>query len=165
MGIGTIFPSIHKRDGWGGQYQRMIRWYNKFIATSPGNFENPNIDDHHDILYSCFQNIFYLKDWLQYDGAISKDKLNEFINDHIELQLCRDICNGTKHFDLNNPSIEADFTIIREYEPYHEVLGTEKNKIIILSGGHKFDLKELAQSCINLWDKFILENRVWDNKK
>ena len=59
MGIGYILPSIHKSAGWQGQYFRMIRWFEKFKKTDPGNFENPNIDEEHDILFACFQNIFF----------------------------------------------------------------------------------------------------------
>jgi hypothetical protein len=161
MGIGSVLPSIHKSKGWQGQHQRMIRWYNKFKATNPGAFENIAIDEHHDILYACFQNIFHLKDWLINDAKVSKKIIYDYLDSHIELQLCRDICNGTKHFEITKGSaIEKDFTIIREYEPYYKLKGSDKNKIIILSGGYKYDLKELAWTCINLWEKFIQENNI-----
>lgn len=163
MGIGSFLPSVHKNGGWQSQYRRMIRWYEKFKNTQPGDFENPNIDGQHDILYACFQNIFFLKDWLACDALISNKVLNEYINQHLELQLCRDICNGTKHFNLNNPSVDGDFTIIREYEPFHKVWGHDRNKIIILSGGHKYELKALAWSCIGLWEKFITQH-IPENK-
>jgi len=158
MGIGTLLPSIHKSEGWKGQYQRMIRWFDKFKTTDPGHFESPSIHDELDILYACFQNIFYLKDWLHYDAKVEKKLIHNFIAEHVELQLCRDICNGTKHFRLTQASVEDDFTIIREYEPFHKTFGTKPYKVVILSGGNKFDLKELAFRCIELWEIFIRKN-------
>ncbi|MBP7555988.1 MAG: hypothetical protein KA821_06975 [Chitinophagaceae bacterium] len=155
MGIGSFLPSIHKSDGWQGQYVRIIRWYIKFERTNPGNFESPVVDEEHDILYACFQNIFILKDWLHHSGNISTQVLNKFINENLELQLCRDIANGTKHFNLSNASVDNDFTIIREYQHFHMVSNTPPYKVIILASGHKFDLKELAFKCINLWEQFI----------
>jgi len=155
MGIGNIFPSVHKHRGWVGQYNRMLRWYEKFKRSNPADFESPNAEESQDLLFTCFQNIFILKDWLHHSAGISKKDLNDFISKNIELQICRDICNGTKHFDLTNASVDNDFTIIREYEPFHKVLGLERNKIIILAGGHKYELKSLAWDCIKLWQEFL----------
>ncbi len=160
MGIGRIFPSVHKHQGWIGQYHRMLRWYEKFKVTNPGDFENPNIDEQHDILFTCFQNIMILKDWLHYSGSIPKSELNDYFNQNLELRVCRDICNGTKHFVLTNASVDDDFTIIREYDPFHDDLDMEKNKTIVLSGGYKFELKELAWKCIELWKVFIQNSEL-----
>jgi hypothetical protein len=160
MGIGTILPSVHKHQGWVGQYHRMIRWYEKFKATNPGDFENPKIDEAHDLLFTCFQNIFILKDWLYHNASIPKEVLNDFIEQNIELQVCRDIGNGTKHFELKQASLDNDFTIIREYEPFHKVWGNEPYKIILLTAGHKFELKELAWKCIQLWEEFLKTQKL-----
>jgi len=160
MGIGEILPSIHKYQGWEGQYYRMRRWFEKFQKTQPGNFEDPQINEEHDILYACFQNIFYMKDWLHHSAKISKAELNNFININLELKICRDICNGTKHFNLNSASVDDDFTIIREYNPFHKILEQDECHLIILTGGHKFELKHLAWQCINLWDEFIRDHNL-----
>ena len=128
--------------------------------TDPGDFENPGIDEQHDILYACFQNIFSLRDWLHHDGEVSNKLLNAFINENIEMQVCRDIANGTKHFNLSQASIDDDFTIIREYEPFHKILEVAPNRIVVLAGGHKFELKELAYRCIQLWEQFIKANNL-----
>lgn len=119
--------------------------------TSPGDFENPNIEEQHDILYACFQNIFFFKDWLHQSEGISNRALNSFINPNLGRKLCRDIANGTKHFTLTQASADRYFTIICEYEHFHKVIGLAPNRIIILAGGHKFELKELVHQCIQLW--------------
>ena len=160
MGIGEKLPSVHKHEGWFGQYQRMLRWHEKFKATSPGDFENPNIREQHEILFTCFQNIFILKDWLQQSGSISKEELNNYIDQNLELQLCRDICNGTKHLNLTNASVDEDFTIIRRYNLFHKIWRGEKYKMIILANGHKVELKGLALKCIELWNDFIRNSEL-----
>jgi len=160
MGIGEILPSVHRHNGWKGQYFRMIRWYKKFEGTNPGNFEDLDIYHMHDVMFVCFQNIYIFKDWLHHAALIPIKKLNKFINENLELQICRDIANGTKHFNLNSASVDNDFTIIREYNPFHEILEEQSNKIIILIGGHKFELKELALRCIDLWKKFLIVEKL-----
>jgi hypothetical protein len=160
MGIGAVFPSVHKHKGWVGQYQRMIRWYEKFKKTDPGDFEALGIEDDHDILFTCFQNIFILKDWLHHSASIPKKTLNDFIETNLELQICRDICNGTKHFDLKQASVDNDFTIIREFVPFHKERDLNRNRIIILTGGHKYELKELAHKCILLWNQFLRAQKL-----
>jgi hypothetical protein len=160
MGIGEILPSVHKHRGWEGQYYRMLRWHEKFKKTNPGNFEDPQIDEQHDIMYACFQNIFYMKDWLHHSAGISKDILHRFLEGNLQLQACRDICNGTKHFSLRNASVDDDFTIIREYNPLHKVFGQDQYHLVMLGGGRQLKLKELASDCVALWSRFIEDHNL-----
>lgn len=158
MGAGQMLPSIHRDGGWIGQFDRMTRWYSRFKETQPWDFDAPDIEFQHDILFTCFQNIFHLKDWLINDTNIDSKVIYEFINNNIELQICRDICNGTKHFNISQASIDNDFTIIREYQPLHKMMNTSEWRMIVIADFNKYDLKELAQKSINLWVSFINDN-------
>ncbi len=62
------------------------------------------------------------------------------------MRLCRDICNRSKHFLINNPSIDSGFSIAREYRR-----GETRPSLVILAGGDKFDLDETVQGCVSFW--------------
>ncbi len=153
--------SAHRHKGWKGQYDRMIRWSQRFQRAVSKDFghRSVEIDSHEyfDTLFSCLQNIFFLKDWLLNDSEISSSELNHFINSNPEMGLCRDICNGTKHFEINHPSVDAEFSIIREYDPFHDVWNTPEYFIVILAGGEKYQPFDLINKCIDIWNKFLRE--------
>ncbi|NDV15730.1 hypothetical protein GO009_06795 [Muricauda sp. TY007] len=158
MGAGQMLPSIHRDGGWIGQFDRMTRWYYRFEKTQPWKFDAPDIDYQHDILFTCFQNIFHLKDWLINDAKIDSKTVYDFINRNIELKICRDICNGTKHFDITQASVDTDFTIMREYQPFHKMTKSDEYRIIVIAEFKKYELKELARKSINLWVSFVTKH-------
>lgn len=101
--------SAHTQGGWIGQYCRAQRWIGRFKELK--YMESANNDNYFDIMYACFQNIFYIKDWLVNDSSINLDKnlLHRFIKDNLEIGVCKDICNGTKHLTLNSNSVVRIF--------------------------------------------------------
>ena len=136
----------------------MIRWAEKFstLDKQQSGF-NEKTHEYFDMMYACFQNIFFLKDWLKNDTIISKNDLEEFINGNKEIGVCRDICNGTKHYNITNSSIDSEFGIIKQYNPHHKIWDQSEWEIIICAGGSIFKPRELIKTCIDLWDEFISE--------
>lgn len=156
MGIGG---SHHTYQGWQGQFKRVKRWHQRVQKIGRAISRSSNLEEEHDIVYAFFQNCHHLKDWLKYSGTLPKEELNDFFKKHIELQICRDICIGTKHFNISNPSVDSDLSIVSEYV---ERSSTELRpyiiaKWVVLVGGIKYDIFELADKCIELWDDFLRE--------
>lgn len=155
--------SAHRNDGWRGQYNRIRRWIDKFKNLSIAeNKSSAKTHEYYDTMYTCFQNIFFLKDWLMNEASIEfqhiptlKDDLNTFINSNVVMGICRDICNGTKHYDINNPSIDSEFGFIRQYNPISKIQDNAEWEIIICAGGQVYNPLELIEECVSLWDKFI----------
>lgn len=150
--------SAHRNSGWKGQYARIIRWIDRFKEIEYR--ERLNSDKSHiyfDTLYSCFQNIFMLKDWLLCNTSLKKQELNDFINNNIEIGICRDISNGTKHFDINHPSVSEHFGIINEFNPMSSFNKSSIKTIVIISAGYKYKPIDLIDSAMRLWDDFIYE--------
>lgn len=156
--------SAHRQNGWKGQYNRMIRWSKRFQEIASKNQDENKDHIYYGFFYASLQNIFFLKDWLKHDTNISNQELNHFINNNWEIGICRDICNGTKHFEINNPSIDSDFSIIREFNPFHKTLNQTSYKIVILAGGRKIEPFQLISKCIKLWNEFI-DSKLAVNKK
>jgi hypothetical protein len=62
-----------------------------------------------DIIWSFFQHCWHLKDWVMNDHALLTDVQKREISAAVHatgspLLICRDLCNGTKHLALNDPS-------------------------------------------------------------
>ncbi len=151
--------SAHRDNGWKGQYNRMMRWTEKFNQISIDEYQSSDKTQlYFDTMFACFQNIFFLKDWLQNDAKVCKNKLNEFINLNKDIGLCRDICNGTKHFDITRASVDNEFAIIRQFNPLSKLMKQAESEIVICADGVIYKPNKLIGDCINLWDKFIAEN-------
>ena len=152
--------SRHKSRGWRGQYDRVKRWHRLVQEIGKQRTTATDTEQQHDFLYAFFQNCCHLREWLENSGAIGVQPLQEFFREHPPMQLCRDICNGTKHWDIDRPSIDAHFKIGREYVPSSQ--SGDRPQInetwFIVSAGLRYDLFELADSCVHLWDAFLKDN-------
>lgn len=153
--------SIHTSGGWKKQFQRMIRWLKVLKKNQTDYSKWKEVDIYLDIVITCFQNIFHFKDWLINDASISSTEINEFIKLHKELGLCRDICNGTKHFEIKHQaSVDENFMIIRGQDPAYKKHNGPEYFILVLSKAGIHQPSELAQKCIRLWSSFIIQKNL-----
>lgn len=147
MGIGW---SVHRNDGWQGQLARVRRWHQRVLnAASTGS------PDLQDFIFVFFQNCYHLREWLHSTSRIPKAEIDQLYSTTKELRLCRDICNGTKHLDLSNASVDAFFSIGYEYAP-HEPGGSR----LFLIADDKYDLLELAGRCLRLLEQFTARDPI-----
>lgn len=153
--------NIYAAHGWQTQFQRTIRWL-RILKDKKTDYSNwKDVNSHLDIAITCFQNIFHLKDWLLNDTTLSNIELNGFIKEHKELGLCRDICNGTKHFEIKHQaSVDANFMIIRGQDPAYVKNKGPEYFILIFSKAGIHQPLELATKCIRLWSVFIIKKNI-----
>lgn len=111
------------------QFQRLKRWHDILNKFRYENASESKTDFQVDCIYTFFINCFHLKDWLIHSDVVTSNEINDFINNNLEMQICRDICNGVKHLSLTNPSIAKDNTcdcgfhgvfLHREFEPFRK---------------------------------------------
>jgi hypothetical protein len=141
MGLGW---SIHRNGGWHGQYERMIRWHQRVIrAALTGS------SDLEDFALVFFQVCYHLRDWMIETGGATRLELDRLFAESMDLRVCRDICNGAKHLNITRPSVDAGFSIGREYAPYEPT-----NVRLFVIAGAKHDLLELAARCVDAWRVF-----------
>ncbi len=110
-----------------------------------------------DDVYSCIQSLHHLKDWLVSDGVISSSEANTFIDENFELQICQDICIGTKH--LTPKYKEKDMFFDVKVRP---VVRTSKGSFddvefchIVYYEGFHYDAIDLIEKSLNLWEEFL----------
>lgn len=141
--------SLHKAGGWRGQWQRVRRWYSRVQIGEPV--------DREDFLYAFFQNCASLRDWLKYDRpeSLAQRELEDLVKNHVELRLCQDISNATKHLQLSDPKMRREFAQAREYVPAPVSGGLPSSTIVLLADGQKYDALVLADRCIEIWHSFL----------
>jgi len=123
----------------------MLRWH-----------ERLKDDASLDMLLTFFLNCYALRDWLHNSGALDGNITDIFVKGDPALSLCRDLCNRSKHLILTGrPSVDADFSIVLEYRGNIRPAG-----IVILAGGVKSDLHDIANQCKEAWILFLSKNNL-----
>jgi hypothetical protein len=140
----------HKSAGWRGQWQRIHRWHSRITKAH-------ELHDAEDFLYAFFQNAYHFRDWLISDNAVAKAMADQLFATCIELRLCGDICNSTKHFVLSRPKQPREFSLAREYRG--DGLGNfgprQSEAFVVLSDGKTYDAIALADICLRKWETFL----------
>jgi hypothetical protein len=155
MGVGW---SVHKNGGWRGQLERTRRWHARVRALQAQKGIYVEVEDL-DILYAFFQNCHHLREWLHLSRDIPHKDIDDFVAQHKQLGVARDIANGTKHFHISRPSIDALFSIGREYEPPPHPGAAPGQRWFVIAG-EMYDIFDLTDTCMQLWDLFLANRRA-----
>lgn len=89
-------------SGWMEQYERMMRSHGRLRSIANGEL-TASSDEARDALFHFFQDAYHLKDWIKNDPGVSTNDVEQFINEVEPMQICADLCNGTKHLTLDRP--------------------------------------------------------------
>lgn len=153
--------SWHKSLGWRAQFNRIRRWHRRLAGTH----EVAEAEDH---LYTFFQNTYHLRDWLLHDKAVPQADIEDLFRTHVELRLCGDLCNATKHFLLSAPKQPREFSLAREYRGARRGwFGPERSEtFVVMSDGQTYDVLDLADACLRIWERFLHSHHLqYDNDK
>ena len=95
------------------QFDRVKRWYQRFVTIDEGRQHSLPSDNYQDEVYAFFLNCYHLKDWIKNDESIgvAEAEVEDFINNNNDLKLCGDICNNNKHLTLDSPPERPRSTI------------------------------------------------------
>ncbi len=145
------------------QFDRVKRWYQRFVTTDEGRQHNLPSDNYQDEVYAFFLNCYHLKDWIKNDesvGATAAAKVEDFIRNNKELSICADICNSVKHLKLTSTRSDQDPQFGQR--KFHLKVGgpptTISVKYTIDTSSGPVDAFELATECLQAWEKFIQSN-------
>lgn len=102
--------NLYERGGGRGQLERVGRWHARLRTAAA--------DDYLDFLYAFFQNCNHLAHWVSSDAPGGAAEVQKLVAQTVELRVCRDICNATKHFTFGRPpKVQGGFADGREYRP------------------------------------------------
>jgi hypothetical protein len=127
----------------------MLRWQERTTQALSGG----DGDTSYDFLYAFFQNCYHLTDWLISTGEATRPEIDAFVKGSMEMQLCKSVCNATKHLHLNRPHLDVEPMIAREWDPW-----TKAPKELALYGhgtGDRIPISELMQKCVLAWEGFL----------
>ncbi|MBS3136500.1 hypothetical protein J4401_06100 [Candidatus Woesearchaeota archaeon] len=160
------------------QFARVNRWKERLDKIRFSNSPESNLDYHYDFIYAFFTNCYHLRDFLRHSKVIQTNLVDDFFANNKEMQICRDICNESKHCILDTPSIGAKIPdtnkksakgwagvfLIREYDYFQNTLKNDnpiKNiKYVVLADLEKYNVFELADKCCQLWSSFFEANNL-----
>jgi len=93
--------TLQSAQGWEAQYRRLLRWHERVRNTVEGEPTEGQVD----FMLAFFMNCYHLRDWLESSGAAASDDLQKLFDNDVNLSLCRDICNGSKHFRIDRQPV------------------------------------------------------------
>jgi hypothetical protein len=152
------------------QYERMKRWYSRFVDTDAGRSHDAACSDFYtDEIYAFFLNCYHLKDWIKHDGTVPpavQNAVESHVNSSRPLRLCADIFNSLKHLrragsrasrSSENPSfgkkhIQLDIT--------GPAVPTIRVKYVIDTATATEDAFQLAGACVQEWEAFLAANNL-----
>ncbi len=138
----------------------MERWHQRALdalnAGPGGHFGNGE-----DLIYAFCQAAYHLRDWLQNSGAASQADLDALMSGTPALKLCRDVCNGSKHFRLDPSRTATDHIgLMREYVPPIGTTGPggSRPRIFVFEGQdgaiEMVEIRDLMKECVQAWSRF-----------
>jgi hypothetical protein len=152
-------------SGWREQYHRMRRSLERLTAYAEGrSFADSN--EARDALFHFFQDAYHLKDWIKNDVPAQKDAVEDLFGSKrppglLVMQVCADLCNGTKHLALDRPRI-AGTSFVRQHvtvRPAAAGSGLPPDPPMhawaVHSGGKEYDVLPLARDVVAEWDRWL----------
>lgn len=148
---------------WKEQYERVLRWHERVKEFD--NVDCPSQGDL-DYLLAFFMNCYHLKDWLEAGSVVSSKELEHLFNTDQYLCICRTICNGVKHFQIDRrPIVDGKFgfglrarTETIDASPFLDDSPAYLYTIFVdgkLETIYNFGLVEWANGCVNAWSGFL----------
>ena len=145
------------------QYDRMKRWYDRFVTLDRGRPHDVPSDNYLDEIYAFFMNCYHLKDWIKNDATVATTA-QQAVEAHIDssrpLKLCADICNSLKHLRLTSSrSGESPAFGKKQFGLAFGTAPTSINlKYEVNTTTGPIDAFQLATDCIDAWDAFLTAN-------
>lgn len=125
-----------------------------------GYLEGPHANDveFQDFMWSFFQHCWHLKDWVQHDplaSATQKAAVQSAAYASPQLVICQDMCNGTKHLQLDRPQSGAGAQ--HSHIETRIVPGGSATMDCRLDDGHGnlISGRQLMQECITEWERIL----------
>ena len=151
----------HLGTGWQDQRTRVGRWHKRLAAIRRGIPPDMSQAEALDDVYAFFMNCYHMRDWIIKSGFRQQAAVDAFIGGDLALSLCRDICNGLKHFRIraNGAYSAADWStasMVTYYFPGgipDEPVANEQ--WVFTTRTENIDMFELADACLAAWDRFL----------
>lgn len=107
-----------------------------------------------DAIYDFAVTGYHLRDWVA-KGTNLRAEVNAFVDESPLLHACRDICNSSKHFEIDRYMPKTK-DVYFSASPLRETELKMKWAIkILMSDGQKFEVAQFASQIVTLWEQFF----------
>jgi hypothetical protein len=157
-----VLPLSHLGTTGRDQWDRVLRWHHRLariraVLPRSGPEKRYALDD----IFAFFMNCYHLADWIAQDGEKPRHEVEAFIDQSEPMRLCRDVCNGLKHYRLDpgrrseNPNWTTTTVITFEAGAEPPAPSEITAGWVILTEGRTIDMFELADACVAEWRRFL----------
>ena len=138
------------------QLERTRRALSRLREVYRGRIHDNTSEQYRDDVLCFFQNCYHLKDWLKWDpSGLFKAGVEQYVNQNRELQLCADLCNGSKHLVLTTPR-SSEHPRLGGQSAEIDVGAQEiRIRFAVDTDTGPLDALDLATRCVDLWADFI----------
>lgn len=135
------------------EYSKQLARVERFLCR----IENQNRDstEYDDDLWSFFQHCWHLKDWIKNDPSISPTQWSAMegtIEGSLNLRICADLANRSKHLRLTNKREDADITRRSVTVKVGNPSSSTCEHIISLDDGTEKVALVVAKAAVNEWN-------------
>lgn len=153
---------------WSNYFLMLKRWYYRlrdYVLLSEDDCFIGKSKMEDDYFWTSIILCYHLKDWLISCKVAEKKEIENYINENESLSICADICNSSKHGQLN----KAGHCRTNDYETRIANLSFEaeyKNKkgfipmTFIFNNGKMIDAYDLLDNSMQAWGKFIVSKNL-----
>jgi len=150
------------------QVERARRYLERIRAMYAGVPYREDASEYYpDDVCSFFIHCYHIRDWIValHPAGVSIADVDLIVNSSFELQVCADLCNGTKHCRLKHTR-----TSKRPFVAGHRFVSTGQGVVggvvtgrpqsmqcqfEILADGEYYDALWLAERCMAVWDGYL----------
>jgi hypothetical protein len=140
------------------QWQRVLRWQDRLSRVVAESYGDANLVVDHAL--AVLQNCFYMRDWLVRSVPEREQSIaRAFASD--ALRLCRDLVNGSKHLEINHPSVDARHSVRASYVPPPlDGSAPASYELFVAANGELTPLLDLCRTCVAEVDAFLEIERL-----
>jgi hypothetical protein len=132
------------------QFERVQRFQNRI------HNQDRDSTEYDDDLLSFFMHCHHLKDWAEKDPSTNITKeVKALIKNNMELQICADLANRSKHLVRDKPPWQNAKIISRSVTMDLNIGASTSEHIIMLKDGSKYSALDVADKAVDIWRQFL----------
>lgn len=147
--------SADSKLGWVSHYQRMKRWEDRAQAVAVCSFATQTPDTL-DFALAYFIWAHSFRDWLVETNAVPAKEIDAYLRDNQHWQLCRDVANRCRHYNLTRSPTDNDFVILFRLDVNAALAGNSEQVFGGTShNGKRIEFRESVNQISRMWETAI----------
>jgi hypothetical protein len=139
--------------GYRNQFDRARRFLDRIESTQSNDVE------FQDMVWAFFQNCHHMRDWVNNDPLISREKKSAVLKkagNSLALRRSADLCNGTKHL-APKPTRHSHVDMCIQPGSGRP---SEMDCMIDVGASELISAKQLARDCIAEWEQILKSEQL-----